>query len=277
MSEILVGFDHTAGADDALAFAAQVARATGASLRLVRASSSGAVPAMVDDDELTVEPIAGEVAADALRSAAEGRGAALVVVGSTHRGRVGRVRPGSTGEKLLHGSPCAVAVAPRGYANRTGAIATVGVGYDASDESSHALATACRLARRLEASLRVIHVFDATRVGRPALMTGPAWSTMRDVHEDRQREELERAMAALPDDLVAESRFLVGRPGDELAHQSEAVDIMLVGSRGHRPLAAMTLGGVSHVLLARAACPVVVLPRGVRTGLDSLFVPAAVA
>ena len=37
----------------------------------------------------------------------------LVVVGSTHTGRLGRVFPGSTGEKLLHGAPCAVAVVPR--------------------------------------------------------------------------------------------------------------------------------------------------------------------
>jgi nucleotide-binding universal stress UspA family protein len=301
MSEIVVGFDDTAGAHDALAFAAQVGRATGASLRLVRVYPSAAsharvgdepsgdyaqedagavlaaAAALVDDVDMTVEPIAGVAAADALHAVAKRCGAALVVVGSTHRGRVGRVLPGSTGERLLHGAPCAVAIAPRGYAKRSGGIATVGVGYDASDESSHAVAAACLLARQLDAALCVIHVFDATRVGQPALMTGPAWSMMRDVHEGKQHEELEQAMAALPDDLVAESRFLVGRPADDLARQSEAVDVMLVGSRGHGPLAAVFLGGVSHVLLARAACPVVVLPRGVRAGLDSLLVPAAAA
>jgi nucleotide-binding universal stress UspA family protein len=108
-------------------------------------------------------------------------------------------------------------------------------------------------------------------------MTGPAWSTMRDEHEGKQREELEQAVATWPRDVPAESRFLIGRPGDELARQSEAVDVMLVGSRGHGPLAALLLGGVSHVLLARAACPVVVVPRGVTSGLDSLFAPAVAA
>ena len=52
---------------------------------------------------------------------------------------------------------------------------------------------------------------------------------------------------------------------------------MLVGSRGHVPLAAVLLGGVSHVLLARAACPVIVVPRGTQASLDSLFAPAATA
>jgi nucleotide-binding universal stress UspA family protein len=299
MSEIAVDFDDTAGADDTLAFAAQLARATGASLRLVwvyrsaaararvsdepsgdygRQDADGvlaAVVASVDDVDVTVEPIAGVAAADALHAVAERCGAALVVVRSTDRGRVGRALPRSTGERLLHGAPCAVAVTPRGYAKRSGGIATVGVGYDASDESSRALAAACLLARRLDAALRVIRVFDATRVGRPALMTGPAWSTMRDAHEGKQHDELEQAMAVLADDLVAESRFLVGRPGAELARQSEAVDVMLVGSRGHRPLAALLLGRVSHALLTRAACPVVVVPRGIPAGLDTLLATAA--
>ena len=47
--------------------------------------------------------------------------AGLIVVGSTHTGRAGRVLPGSTAERLLHGSPCPVAVAPKGYAHRAAA------------------------------------------------------------------------------------------------------------------------------------------------------------
>ena len=34
------------------------------------------------------------------------------MVGSTRRGPVGRVTPGSTAERLLHGAPCPVAVTP---------------------------------------------------------------------------------------------------------------------------------------------------------------------
>ena len=49
-----------------------------------------AVVASVDDVDVTVEPIAGVAAADALHAVAERRGAALVVVRSTDRGRVGR-------------------------------------------------------------------------------------------------------------------------------------------------------------------------------------------
>ena len=41
--------------------------------------------------------------------------AGLIVVGSTGRGRAGRVLTGSTAERLLHGAPCPVALAPHGY------------------------------------------------------------------------------------------------------------------------------------------------------------------
>ncbi len=297
MSVILVGFDDTPGADDALMFAAAIARETGASLRLAWAypgdhersriaaepfrdytredagsvlAGAAASVAGVDVDVAT-EVIADATPSQALYAAAERCGAALVVVGSTHRGRVGRVLPGSTGERLLHGSSCAVAIAPHGYATHEHRIATIGVGYDASEASAAALAAACLLARRFGAALRVIHAFDASHVGRPALMSGPAWASMRDEHGAAQREELERAVEALPDDVDGEARFVVGNPSEELARQSEDADVIVVGSRGHGPLAAVVLGGVTHGLLRAAACPVIVLPRGADAGSDALF------
>ena len=39
----------------------------------------------------------------------------LIVVGSPHRGALGRVFVGSVANSLLHGAACPVAVAPRGY------------------------------------------------------------------------------------------------------------------------------------------------------------------
>jgi nucleotide-binding universal stress UspA family protein len=298
MSEILVGFDDTARADDALAFATRVARTTGASLRLVavypyddlgtEAADAGlrdylqedadaalaAAAASVDGvDIAATEAIADVSPSRALHAAAERCGAALVVVGSTHRGRIGRVLPGSTGERLLHGSSSAVAIVPRGHAKDPGQIATVGAGYDGSDEAAVALEAACRIARLFAAALCVFGVFDASCVGQPALMTGPAWSTMRDEHDAAQREQLEQAVAALPDAIDAQPRFLDGRRGEELARQSGAVDVMVVGSRGRGPLSAVLHGGATHTLLAHAACPVIVVPRNALGRITALFAP----
>ncbi len=289
MSEILVGVDGTPSAEDALAFARQLAGATGATLRLAtafpyddtpsRASNNAfrdalradaqAVLGRLSDGSAPTEAVADLSPAHALHVLADKSHAALVVVGSTHRGAVGRVLPGSTGERLLHGATCPVAIVPQGYREREGdPVRTIGVGYDESLESLSALDAACDLARHFGASVRVIGVFDATEVGTPGLAVGPAYAEVHQEIEQRQRAELDRCVASLADDVSAEGVFLTGSPGHELAEQSHSLDLLLVGSRGYGPLRAVLLGGVSHALVRAAGCPVVVLPRGVHTSLE---------
>src|SRR3954451_22633553 len=50
-----------------------------------------------------------------LHALARDEAASLIVVGSTSRGGAEHVLIGSTAERLLHGAPCPVALAPRGY------------------------------------------------------------------------------------------------------------------------------------------------------------------
>ena len=76
----------------------------------------------------------------ALHEAAEELGASLIVVGSSHRGPAGRVLPGGVGERLVHGSPCPVAIAPRGYEPH--GLRRIGVALAGGPESADALAFA---------------------------------------------------------------------------------------------------------------------------------------
>jgi hypothetical protein len=63
----------------------------------------------------------------------------LIVLGSSHRSALGRVLAGTTAERLLHGAPSPVAVAPHGFRMRAdGAIKTIAVGHDGSDEAEAA-------------------------------------------------------------------------------------------------------------------------------------------
>ena len=285
MSEILVGVDGTPGGEDAVAFAWQLATLTGASLRLAtafpyddvrsRATSRAYRDALRDDaaeligraaaeagGDPATEVVANTSPAHALHALCEETSPALVVVGSTHRGPVGRVLPGSTAERLLHGSPCPVAIVPHGYAADDHLMRTIGVGYDGSEESEAALEAAVQLARRVHAELRVIRAFDASEIGAPAMYTGTAYVPVYRDLEARQKTGLEKRVAELPADVRAEAVFVVGPPSRELADLSHSVDVLLVGSRGYGPLRAVLLGGVSHALVRDAACPVIVLPRG---------------
>jgi nucleotide-binding universal stress UspA family protein len=115
-----------------------------------------------------------ESAPQLLQNLADEEAAALVVVGSTRSGRWGRVLPGSTGERLLHGSPSPVGVAPLGYRSRGDrTLRRIGVAFDGSDESRAALDAGLSLASRLHAAVEVVTVLDVARFGSPALMSGP--------------------------------------------------------------------------------------------------------
>jgi nucleotide-binding universal stress UspA family protein len=181
---ILVGYDGHAQARDALALARALAAPEAAKLILAAALenldplatpasayerafaeaeerlSASAHQILGDEAEFRVRVVGGVAAPRALTEIAEDERADVVVIGSTHRGGLGRVLPGSVGERLLHGAPCAVLVAPRGFAERESgyAIATVGVGYDGRTESSHAREVAAALASELGASLTTITV-----------------------------------------------------------------------------------------------------------------------
>jgi len=178
---ILVGYDGRESGTDALALAQGLAAVEGASLVLCVALELDplATPAaayeraMAEAEErLTTEAARTLGASDfrlrvfggvspprALHEVAEDERADVIVLGSTHRHGLGRVVPGSVAERLLHGAPCAVLVAPSGFASRAEfELRSVGVGYDGRTEGGHARAVAEALARELGAELTTITV-----------------------------------------------------------------------------------------------------------------------
>jgi nucleotide-binding universal stress UspA family protein len=135
-----------------LALAQALARLTGAPLALVTSYTYGAPPPLVaserlaamreraelalgrpatgpSDDEVLTYVRPGVSAAHALLDVAVELDAAAIVVGTSHRGRVLRVLAGSVTTGLLHGAPCPVAVAPRGYVGGPAGLRRIGVGF----------------------------------------------------------------------------------------------------------------------------------------------------
>ncbi|HET8953455.1 MAG TPA: universal stress protein [Solirubrobacteraceae bacterium] len=301
MSKIIVGVDESERSKDAVALAARLARGSEVELLLVcaypydtapsRAANTAYKRYLRDDALATLEGAAGKLAEThslqllpvpdvspprAIQEIAARERASLIVIGSSHRGAVGRVLAGTTAERLLHGAPCPVAVAPSGYAEAgRGAIATIAVGYDGSPESEAALTGAVVLARSLSARLRVTEVIDTMLVGPPALMTVPGDYLEPDDLEERTREHVAERVGKLPGDIAAEPHVLVGEAESRLAEQSRDIDLFVVGSRGYGPHRAVLLGSVSGRLVRDAACPVLVVPRGIEAPLEELFAAAS--
>ena len=74
----------------------------------------------------------GESPAQGLQLLADELEPDIVVLGSSHRGRAGRVLAGNVALRLLNGLDRPLAVAPAGYADRAEALRTIGVGFDGS-------------------------------------------------------------------------------------------------------------------------------------------------
>ena len=300
MTKIIVAVDESQGSTDAIVLATTLADVTGSTLAFANVFPYDAAPGRAsnleyeeflrhDSQELlerrrdaygdqTVElaAIANHSAAHGLHELAEQQDAALIVVGSTHTGRVGRVLPGSTAERLLHGAPCPVAVAPNGYAQRPGRPhGVVGCGYDGSPSSRRALEEAGRLAAATGAQLRVLRVFEPLMYDLPPGNNAfGGMASYNDSLHERADAELEAAVARLAAD--AESTLETGDPANVLADASDGFDLLFIGSRGYGPLHAVIVGGVSGKLVREAACPVVVFPRGAgRTEDASLFAASA--
>jgi nucleotide-binding universal stress UspA family protein len=212
----------------------------------------------------------------ALHELARELGSGLIVVGSTKRGRVGRVLPGSTAERVLHGAECAVALAPNGYRRRP--IETMAVGFIDSPEGHAALAAAHALALRAGARLRVISAVHPSGELDAALANGtpPERAHMLQGHHRAEHQDmLDRAVAALPPGVEIEAEIHVADAADVLLRVSEHVDVLVCGSRGYGPLRSVLLGGVSRRLVEGAHCPVLVLPRGMERPLGDLLGPLA--
>jgi nucleotide-binding universal stress UspA family protein len=293
MTTIVIGVDSTARSEDAVALGRRLALAgdskvvtatvtpadhpnrdeAHAVVRRMSGLLAGIVP-----ERIRTAVVAGRSPAEALHRLAEGGDAAVVVIGSSHRGRLGRVVPGGTGERMIFGSPCAVALAPDGY--RTHAdrpVTRVGVAFDGSSESRAAFAAALTAAQAYNAELEVITVIPTQVYGAPVFGTGSGYELIRSDVEAALRHEHEAAITDLPDGLHVESVVLEGNPIVVLPERSADLDLLFIGSRGYGPLRAVTAGGTSGPVVRAAQCPVIVLPRGVEAPLADVFAAAQVS
>jgi len=275
---ILVGFDGTDGGHDALELTRSLAVATGAGALVATVVPYGPLPidftALESDAAAEAESLfrearrrlegldvetrgfGGGSPAGVITDLAEREAVDLVVVGSPHRGAVGRALIGSVAQSLLHGAPCAVAVAPHGHAERDPApLRLIGVAFDGTRESRAALHRAEGLAAATGTAIRVLTVV-APPVALPGIV---GYTPVNPPEPDRV---LEEGVKAVGSGVRVEGRRLDGPPADSLAEACEdGVDLLVTGSRGYGPAMRVLTGSVSTRLINRAPCPVLVVPR----------------
>lgn len=275
---LLVGYDGSDGGRDALELTRVLGALTGADALVVTVLPYGPLPityALLGDEEASeTEPLfeearellsglevetrafGGGSPAGVMNDVAEREKVDMAVVGSPHRGAIGRALIGSVAEGLLHGAPCAVVAAPRGYAGeRHEPFRLVAVAYDGTPESKLALRRSEELALSAKAKVRVLTV-SAPPVAMPGVV-GYTPTVPPDADQI-----VKEAVKSIDRELEAEGRQLTGVPAVALAEAcEEGVDLLVAGSRHYGPMARALLGSVSSQLIHKAPCPVLVVPR----------------
>ncbi len=266
MNTILVGVDASEHSEDAIAFAARLARASEAEVVVACAYGSGLKQQAqriawrmshrldgVERDRIRTCAVATSTPDHGLHDLAASEGANIVVVGAA----------AGLGARLLHDSTFAVAAVPDGYRTRAHQpIRRIGVAYDASPESRAAVVAAIDAVHAFGAELEVITVLTAPILATPTLMGGPGYVNFGTEFGREARDALDTILAELPTDVPAEGTMLDGRPAHQLARRSERLDLLLLGSRGYSRLHALLADGVSARVLRDARCPVIAVPRG---------------
>jgi nucleotide-binding universal stress UspA family protein len=269
---ILIGFDDTPHGRDALALALQIAAKDGEPLTVATAfpdDERGLLVAVQDSawvarvravaerklesarrlvgdrPQVTYRAIGPSSASRGLHELAEQMEPRLLVVGSSEHAAIGRISPGSTVENLLHGAPCPVAVAPRGYRDQQREIQSLAVAYDATPAADQALAFAVEAARRRDASLRLVMIAHRSSDGLQAKLDDAAGQVAPEVKTSTE--------VIVGQDIV---ETLADLPGEQ-------PDALICGSRGYGVARQVLLGSVSNRLIRNAAYPVVVVPRQV--------------
>jgi nucleotide-binding universal stress UspA family protein len=199
----------------------------------------------------------GPSVAAALNGMAEAVHADLIVLGDAHHGLDLMQR--GTARGLLHGAPCAVAVASAKQSERFGASPRICVAYDASPEAQVALDAAYRIAVATAATVQLYYALEPF-VFATGFAVGPAVG-FDQAREDEARAELDAAAARAPEGVAVEGHVLRGPAGQAIADASTDADLVVTGSRGFGALHRVIVGSTSSGLLREARTPLLVTPR----------------
>lgn len=275
---LIVGIDGRDGGRDAAALARALSPKR---MTLVHAYALDAAPPFMTTDFLgaaqaeadrTVETLRDELGLDAdtvaigdrsparaIQQAAAERGADGIALGSAHHGALSRLLLGDVGRAVLNDAPCAVVVAPRGYAEQAAPPRRIAVGYDDGPEARAALEVARAAADEFGATLTLVTVWDVPQAAVPEAMYLAGDEELIRVLRDAAQERLDAGLATAGPQ--AKGVLERGEPAHVLSELSEHQDLLVVGSRGWGPVRRIMLGSTSDRLVHRAACPVLVVPR----------------
>jgi nucleotide-binding universal stress UspA family protein len=180
--------------------------------------------------------------------------ASLVVVGARGMGGFKGLLVGSVSREVLNRAHAPVAVVPELAVDTEGPVV---VGVDGSPTSRRALAWALEEARARHCRLVAVHAWQIAAIGDLYATAHLAADALRDGAERLLQRELAQADTT---GVTVEACLEHGSAAAALVEASTTASVVVVGSRGHRPLTGLLLGSVSDQVAHHARSAVVVVP-----------------
>ena len=133
---------------------------------------------------------------------------------------------------------------------------------DFSDASTRAAQYAAALARRLEASLHLVHVLEPPDLaGTPLEQYGRTPAGFLDQIYWEKRHQLVAIGADLERDVTVTSEVRHGRPADAIGQAvvDYGADLVIMSTHGRTGLSHLLMGSVAEQVIRSARCPVLVV------------------
>jgi nucleotide-binding universal stress UspA family protein len=216
-------------------------------------------------DDVTVEfhKVAHRSASGGLLEAVEGLNPEVLVLGSASDGKLGQVVVGSTADRLLHSSPVAMAISPRGYrGSKAGGLSRLTCAYPGTPECINVVERVAALAERLSVPMRVITFAVRGRTMYPPEVGLRAEDSILEATAGQAREtlaELKRS-GVVGEDVALQ--VVTGNGWDQTLDAADWLDgeLLALGTKESGPIARVFLGSRGSKILRHSPVPVLVLP-----------------
>lgn len=189
----------------------------------------------------------------------------LVVIGSRGGGGFADRLLGTVSSALPAHTHCPVVIVPRHTSGKEFTpVERIVVGVDGSDVASSALKKSVREAELWGGRLTAVAAVPIASGG--TMMSWLPTAVDRTALMEDIKESLNKAVDSVLEghELTVARHVLDGAAASLLIEFSTAVDMVVVGTRGHGGFAGVLLGSTSQTVIAHSTCPVMVVPSAHR-------------
>lgn len=204
--------------------------------------------------------------ANAIAQAADDKNVDLVIAATHGRSGLGRVLLGSVSERLLRTvrRPLLTVRQDTNAPKEGLRLKKILVGCDFSPDSAHALEHALNLAQEFQSEIHLVHAIEPTLYKHIDATTGALAADLELAVEKTIRQRLD---ALVPPEVrtwcEVKTACVSGYSFEEIVRYvtDHAIDLVVLGRRGHALLDRMLVGSTTDRVLRKAPCPVLAVER----------------